>query len=96
MEIIQLLIASVALLIGVWNYLEIRTASEKKEYKDKRYLYGLCLDESKAMLLKMHIEIEELIVKSSYYDSTQSYVGSHGFNEAHKEYLIHLREIQKL
>ncbi|ELA8137719.1 hypothetical protein RGL53_004543 [Vibrio parahaemolyticus] len=97
LEIIQLLAAGFALVVSVWNYRGLQDAELKKGYKDKRHLYQSCLDESKSLLQKMHSEIEGLIFQASYFDLlNSSYIGSHGFNEAHKEYINCLREIQTL
>ena len=95
MDDMRLLIALAALLLGVWNFLRLKELDEKKEYKDKHILYRECSDECSALLERITIETEELIVRSSYLDLLDSpYIGSYGFQQAHEAYIKNLREIQ--
>ncbi|WP_372879274.1 hypothetical protein [Spongiibacter marinus] len=95
MDELQLLIALFALLLGIWNYSRLSSLDEKKEYKDKRFLYRDCAHECSELLERITLETEELIVRHANFDLLGSpYIGSHGYQQAHSTYIAHLREIQ--
>lgn len=95
MDDMRFLVAMVALFLSAWNYLRLKQLDEKKEYKDKRFLYGECTKECSSLLERITLETEELVVRNSYFDlMNSSYVGSDGFIQARTVYIKNLREIQ--